>query len=235
MNLSLMSQMDAWMLEDPTLGVLRMVDRFADQKISVNHKRVRRLMRLMGLMAIYPQRNLSKLGKSKYIHPYLLGHLKVTRPNQVWCTDITYIPMQKGFMYLTAMIDVYSRKIMGWGVSNTLSHECCLEVLDECISKHGKPEIINSDQGSQYTSKEWISALQNHGIKISMDGKGRALDNVYIERFWRTLKQRYVYLHPAKDGIELYHGLEVFIEKYNAERHQGIGRISPNAKYEQAA
>lgn len=234
-NLSLMRQMDEWILDDPTLGVLTMVDLFKDKGIRVNHKRVRRLMRLMGLMAIYPKKHLSALGESKYIHPYLLRGLPVTRPNQVWAIDLTYIPMRKGFMYLTAIIDVYSRKILSWGLSNSLSNDCCLEVLDKAIREYGKPDIINSDQGAQFTSKEWITTLNQHQIRISMDGKGRALDNVYIERFWRTLKQRYVYLNPAVDGLELYHGIDAFMIKYNTRRHQGIGRIAPNTKYNQAA
>ncbi|MCP4486356.1 MAG: IS3 family transposase [Gammaproteobacteria bacterium] len=234
-NLALMRQMDEWMLDDPTLGVIGMVDQFKDQDLRVNPKRIRRLMRKMGLMAIYPKKHLSVLGEAKYIRPYLLRGLSVARPNQVWCVDITYIPMQKGFMYLTAIIDVYSRKIIAWGLSNSLSNECCLEVLDQAIAEYGKPEILNSDQGSQFTSKEWISRLEQEHIKISMDGKGRALDNIYIERFWRTLKQRYVYLNPAIDGLDLYGGIDTFMNKYNNKRHQGIGRIAPNVMYQMAA
>lgn len=234
-NLSLMRQIDEWMLEDPTSGVITMVDLFKDEGIGVNHKRIRRLMRLMGLMAIYPKKHLSTLGGSQYIHPYLLGGLSISRPNQVWAIDITYIPMKKGFMYLTAIIDVFSRKIVGWGLSNSLSNDCCLEVLNQAIESYGKPEIINSDQGAQFTSNEWIATLKQHKIRISMDGKGRAIDNIYIERFWRTIKQRYVYLYPAKNGIELYQGIGIFMKKYNQRRHQGIGRIAPNEKHANAA
>lgn len=234
-NVSLMNQMDKWVLEDPTLGVISMVDLFRDIGIHVNEKRVRRLMRLMGYMAIYPKKNLSKLGAAEYIHPYLLRGLQIERPNQVWAIDITYIAMKKGFMYLTAIIDVYSRKILSWGLSNSLSQDCCLEVLNQAIKRYGKPEIVNSDQGSQFTSKEWISTLEENEIKISMDGKGRAIDNIYIERFWRTIKQRYVYLNPAQDGVELYKGIKAFMIKYNEKSHQGIGRIAPNIKYQMAA
>ena len=234
-NLSLMRKMDEWVLEDPTIGVITMVDLFKDQGIHINEKRARRLMRLMGYMAIYPKKHLSLLGESKYIHPYLLTKLLIERPNQVWAIDITYIAMKKGFMYLTAIIDVYSRKIMAWGLSNSLSNDSCLEVLSMAIEKYGKPEIINSDQGSQFTSKEWVSTLNELNIRISMDGKGRAIDNIFIERFWRTIKQRYVYLNPANDGLELYHGIDTFMIKYNNRRHQGIGRIAPNRKYETAA
>ena len=230
-NLSLMRKIDGWMLEEPTSGVITMIDFLKDEGIIVNHKRIRRLMRLMGLMAIYPKKYLSALGASEYIQPYLLRGLSINRPNQVWAIDITYIPMRKGFMYLTAIIDVFSRKIVGWGLSNSLSNDCCLEVLGQAVKIYGKPEIINSDQGSQFTSKEWVATLKQHQIRISMDGKGRAIDNIYIERFWRTLKQRYVYLYPANNGIELYLGIEGFMEKYNQRRHQGIGRIAPNEKY----
>jgi putative transposase len=235
LNLSIMRQMDEWMLDDPTSGVITMVDLLKDKGIVVNHKRIRRLMRLMGLMAIYPKKHLSALGDSKYVHPYLLRGLSISKPNQVWAIDITYIPMERGFMYLTAIIDVFSRKILGWGLSNSLSNDCCLEVLNQAIEQYGKPEIINSDQGSQFTSKEWVTTLKQHQVRISMDGKGRAIDNIYIERFWRTLKQRYVYLNPAKNGIELYQGIESFMIKYNQRRHQGIGRITPNMKYANAA
>lgn len=234
-NLSLMRQMDEWILDDPTIGVIMMVDLFKDEGTVINPKRARRLMRLMGYMAIYPKKYLSNLGESEYIHPYLLTGLSITRPNQVWEIDITYVPMKKGFMYLTAIIDVYSRKILSWGLSNSLSNEGCLEVFRQAIALHRKPDIINSDQGSQFTSKDWTSSVKSHHIRISMDGRGRAIDNIFIERFWRTLKQRYVYLNPAKNGVELYHGIEAFMTKYNNRRHQGIGRIAPNIKYQNAA
>jgi putative transposase len=162
-NLGLMRQIDEWMLEEPTSGVITMIDFFKDRGVIVNHKRIRRLMRLMGLMAIYPKKHLSALGASKYIHPYLLSGLSITRPNQVWAIDITYIPMKKGFMYLTAIIDVFSRKI-AWGLSNSLSSDCCLEVMNQAVERYGKPEIINSDQGSQFTSKEWVTTLKQYRI-----------------------------------------------------------------------
>jgi putative transposase len=204
--------------------------------VVVNHKRVRRLLRLMGLMAIYPKRNLSKLGLSKYIRPYLLKGLKVERSNQVWAIDITYIPMKNGFLYLTAIIDLYSRYIVGWGISNTLDAEASLSVMKQAIKEHGKPEIINSDQGSQFTCEDWIELMTTEGILISMDGKGRAIDNIFIERFWRSLKYDYVYLHPANDGLELYQGLKEYISYYNYElHHQGIGRRIPADLYKTAA
>lgn len=234
-NLELMARMDRLFTGDPTLGVLGMQDELLDMGQVANHKRIRRLLRKMGVEAIYPKRNLSKLGKAKYIHPYLLRQLKVDRPNQVWALDITYIPMAHGFMYLTAVIDIYSRFIVGWQISNSLEKETQTELVADCFAGHGRPEIINSDQGSQYTSEHWTSFLKENGVKISMDGKGRATDNAFIERFFRTLKQKYVYLHPAEDGAELYKGTKGFMEKYNNRRHRGIQRNRPSQLYFNAA
>jgi putative transposase len=235
-NLEIMRLMDAHYLKHPTEGVIRMQDFLFAMGFVVNHKRVRRLLRLMGLMAIYPKRNLSKLGMKKYIHPYLLKGLKISRPNQVWAIDITYIPMKNGFMYLTAIIDVYSRYIVSWGISNTLEAEASLEVLKQALKDHGKPEIINSDQGSQFTCEDWVEYLKEQGIKISMDGKGRAIDNIFIERFWRTLKYDQIYLYPANDGLELYQGVREYIRYYNYElHHQGIDRRIPAELYQLVA
>jgi len=235
-NLQIMRLMDAHYLKHPTSGVLRMQDHLLGLSLIVNHKRVRRLLRLMGLMAIYPKKSLSKLGMAKYIKPYLLRNLKIIRPNQVWAIDITYIPMAKGFLYLTAIIDVYSRYVVGWGLSNSLEAQSSHMVLKEAIRRHGKPEIINSDQGCQFTCKDWIEYLKKENIQISMDGKGRAIDNIFIERFWRSLKYDYVYLRPANDGLELYNGLEEYIGYYNHElAHQGIGRKIPASLYKQVA
>jgi len=182
-NLELMRLMDEEYMEHPTKGVLGMVDFLRALGILTGPKRVRRLLRKMGIMAIYPKRNLSKLGLAKYIQPYRLRGLEVTHSNHVWCIDITYIPMAKGFLYLTAIIDVYSRYIVGWDIHNTLDAENSLNVFREAIAMHGKPEIVNSDQGSQFTCPGWIEYLESQNITISMDGKGRALDNVWIERF----------------------------------------------------
>lgn len=235
-NLSLMRLMDEHFLDHPTHGVLQMQDFLFALGIIANHKRVRRLLRLMGIMAIYPKRNLSKLGLAKYLRPYLLRGLKITRPNQVWAIDITFIPMARGFMYLTAIIDIYSRFIVGWDISNNLNAENVLDVLKRAIADHGEPEIVNSDQGSQFTSALWTEFVEGCGIKISMDGKGRATDNIYIERFWRTVKIDHVYLKPANNGIELYQGLDEFINYYNFEKtHQGIDRAIPVQLYKQVA
>lgn len=235
LNLKLMRLLDEIYLDNPTYGVLRMQDELEEHGHWVNEKRVRRLMRKMGLEAIYPKKNLSKLGKAKYIHPYLLRHLKITRPNQVWAIDITYIPMRNGFMYLTAIIDLYSRYIIGWKLSNTLDKENQTALVNECIAEHGIPEIINSDQGSQFTCSHWVEMLKHFKIQISMDGKGRAIDNIYIERFFRTIKQDYVYLNPCDDGLELYKGIENYMLKYNHRKHQGIERVKPKNKYKQTA
>jgi putative transposase len=235
-NLAIMRLMDEHHLEHPTHGVLQMQDYLLSLSFIVNTKRVRRLLRLMGIMAIYPKRNLSKLGLAKYIRPYLLKGLEITGPNHVWAVDITYIPMFNGFMYLTAIIDLYSRYIVGWDIFNSLAAENTLEVLKQAIAMHGKPKIINSDQGSQFTCALWTEFVDKAEIKISMDGKGRATDNIFIERFWRTLKQDYVYLNPAETGTELYKGLRGYIIYYNTQKsHQGIGRISPAKLYHQAA
>lgn len=235
-NLKIMRIMDEHYLKHPDEGVISMQDMLFALGFIVNHKRVRRLLRLMGLMAIYPKRNLSKLGLKKYIHPYLLKGLDITRSNQVWAIDITYVPMKNGFLYLTAIIDVYSRYIVGWGISNTLEADATMSVLKQAIRDHGKPEIINSDQGSQFTCEQWVSYLKEEDIRISMDGKGRAVDNIFIERFFRTLKYNYIYLHPASDGIELYKGVQEHIHYYNNIKcHQGIDRQIPASLYRQAA
>jgi putative transposase len=235
-NLEIMRIMDEHYLKHPTAGVIRMQDVLFALGFIVNHKRVRRLLRLMGLMAIYPKRNLSKLGLKKYIYPYLLKGLNIDRRNKVWGIDITYLPMKNGFLYLTAIIDVYSRFVVGWGISNSLDAEATLSVLKQAIKDHGKPEIINSDQGSQFTCEKWVTYLKEEDIKISMDGKGRFIDNIFIERLWRSVKHDYVYLHPASDGLELYHGLKGYFKYYNYElRHQGIGRKIPADLYRPAA
>lgn len=235
-NLSFMRLMDAHYMDHPTEGVLMMQDFLKGHGYTVNHKRVRRLLRLMGLMAIYPKKNLSRLGQKQYIHSYLLKGLKIDHSNKVWAVDITYIPMKNGFLYLTAIIDLYSRFVVGWGLSNTLDAEATLSVIKQAIKEYGKPEIINSDQGSQFTCELWVEYLKTKGIRISMDGKGRAIDNIFIERLWRSVKYDYVYLNPANDGLELYQGLKNYFDYYNNNRsHQGIGRQIPAEVYKPAA
>lgn len=234
-NLEMMMLMDKHILEEPTAGVLTMQSMLRDKGKEASYERVRRLMRKANIRAIYPRRHLTVLGERKYIHPYLLRNLEITRPNQVWEVDITYVPMRKGFIYLTGIIDVYSRLIVGWGLSNTLDANSSLEVIKQAIKTHGRPEILNSDQGSQFTCLDYVAYLKKEGIRISMDGKGRALDNIYIERFWRTIKYQYIYLNPADDGISLYKGIMNWIDRYHNKDHQGINRIKPIEKYKNAA
>jgi len=219
-NMGLMRLLDGFYLKDPTLGVLGMQDELRDRGQNYNVKRIRRLLRKMCIEPIYPKRNLSRLGLRKYIQPYLLRNLEANRPNQVWAIDISYVPMASGFMYLTAIIDLYSRYIVGWQLSNSMEKETQTELLEATIARHGKPEIVNSDQGSQYTCANWVDCLKRHHIRISMDGKGRATDNAFIERWFRSVKHRHIYLHPASNGWELYQGIEGFVRKYNRRNHQ---------------
>lgn len=221
-NVKMMRMMDEHLLNHPTEGVLSMVDLLRDKGYAVGPKRIRRLFRLMGYQAIYRKKNLTKGALKAFIRPYLLRGLKIERANQVWCVDITYIPMAKGFMYMVAFIDVYSRKIVGWGISNSMTKKWCLDVLHDAITQNGKPEIINSDQGAQFTSSAWIHYLEEQKIRISMDGKGRATDNTWIERFWKSLKQNYVYLNPCDTGLELFEGVQTYIAYYHQKKHQGI-------------
>lgn len=234
-NLEIMRLMDEYILEEPTAGVKTMQYMLEEKGCKAGYERVRRLMRKANIRAIYPRRHLTVPGEKKYVYPYLLHHLSIERANQVWEIDITYVPMKSGFMYLTAIIDVYSRMIVGWGLANTLAAQISLEVVKQAIATHGCPEIINSDQGSQFTCKEYVEYLKGRKIKISMDGKGRALDNIYIERFWRTIKYRYIYLFPHQDGISLYQGIAQWMDKYNGRPHQGIGDEKPIVRYQKNA
>lgn len=231
-NLQIMDLMDKYFTEHPTTGVMQMTRMLRKDGVSINPKRVRRLLRKMGIMALYPQKCLSKGGTPKYIHPYLLRNLEVDHKNQVWSTDISYIPMKGGFMYLYAVIDVYSRFLVGWKLSNTLSASNCHDLIENCIRDYGAPEIINSDQGSQYTTQAWEVLLKSHDILVSMDGRGRCKDNIWIERFWRTIKQEQIYIYPAENVEELRCGIENFINYYNYERpHSSLGVQLPAEKY----
>lgn len=235
-NESVMKEIDRIHTENPARGVMGTVLDLVALNFHVGPKRVRRLMRKMRIIALTPRRSLSHGCNAKYIRPYLLRGLKVTHPRHVWSIDITYIPMKKGFMYLTAIIDVYSRAIMAWGLHNTLDATNSIEVLEAAVSHHGAPEIINSDQGCQYSSQHWTQACERYGITISMDGRGRAKDNIWIERFWRTLKMEYIYLNPADSVPALRDGISGFIEYYNNRRHhQGIGGKVPWELFKNAA
>jgi putative transposase len=193
---------------------------------------VRRLMRIMGLQAVYKGPNTSKKHPQHRIYPYLLRKLAITRPNQVWCSDITYIPVKRGFLYLVAIMDWATRKVLSWRLSNTLDASFCVEALDEAIAKYGKPEIMNTDQGSQYTGAGWITTLTEADIKISMDGRGRYLDNIFIERLWRSLKQEAVYLHEITDGFHAKRIIDNWIRFYNSERpHTALDKRTPDTAY----
>lgn len=231
-NLNIMELIDRQYTETPFYGALKMCAYIRSLTIEVNIKRIRRLMRLMGLQAIYCKPNLSKANNEHIKYPYLLRGLKITMSNHVWSIDITYIPMEHGFLYLVAVIDWYSRKVLSWRLSNTLEGSFCNDALEEALSKYGKPEIFNSDQGSQFTSDNFISILKRENIKISMDGKGRALDNIFIERLWRSVKYEYVYLHIQPDGKVLYNGLKDYFEFYNNRRiHQSLNYNTPDEVY----
>jgi putative transposase len=231
-NIHLMDMIDELHLENPTWGSRKLRDHFNNIGITVNRKRVQRLMRIMHLATIYPKRNLSKRNLENRLYPYLLRDLKIEHVNQVWSTDITYIRMEKGWGYLTAVIDWHSRAILSWRLSNTCDTAFCIEAVKEALSKYGKPEIFNTDQGSTFTAPEFIDVLKSSGTQISMDGKGRALDNIIIERFWRTLKQDEVYLKSYADLDIARKSIGAYIEKYNNGRpHSALGGKYPLQEY----
>lgn len=230
-NLQLMVLIDRFYTKDPSSGVPRMTKYLRRQGHRVNRKRVARLMRLMGLQGIAPKKNLSWPNKEHPVYPYLLKNLDIIRPNQVFCADITYIPMRKGFIYLTAVMDWYSRYVVSWRVSLTLDAAFCVEALVEALTV-GTPDVFNTDQGSQFTSKEFTTILKNHSIAISMDGKGRVFDNIFIERLWRTVKYEEVYLKDYANVREAIRGLADFFRRYNEERpHSALGDQTPYEVY----
>jgi putative transposase len=244
-DLALMRRIDELFLRWPFLGSRRMVAMLAAEGIRVNRKRVRRLMRLMGIVPLGPKPRTSKPGAGHKIYPYLLGGLVIDRPNQVWCADITYLPIGRGFLYLVAIMDWHSRAVLAWRVSNTMDTGFCVSALEAVLARFGKPEIFNTDsqkieassrvQGSQFTSTEFTGALAQAGIKISMDGKGRWMDNVFIERLWRSLKYEDVYIKGYADGTELRAGLAEWMGFYNHHRpHQALGNRAPMAIWREA-
>ena len=225
LNLMLMRQIDEQFFETPFFGVRQMTWQLRNGGHPVNEKRIRRLM---GLMPIYQKPNTSKPAKGHKIYPYLLKGMRVTRPNQVWASDITYLPMRKGFLYLVVIIDWYTRKVLAWRISNTLEADFCVEAM----AKYGPPEIINTDQGSQFTSFAWTDRLRRSGVRISMDGKGRFLDNIFVERLWRSLKYECVYLHAWETGSEAREGIAKWVEFYNQKRpHSAHGGKPPAVVY----
>ncbi len=231
-NLELMEKIDRIYMEHPSMGSRQITATLLRSSVPVNRKRVQRLMRLMEIASIAPSPFTSQpiVGHKKY--PYLLRDLTIEHRNQVWATDITYIPMSKGFMYLVAILDLYSRKVLSWRISNTMTVDFCLSALREAISVYGTPEIFNTDQGSQFTSDEFTGMLIDHGIAISMDGKGRAIDNVFVERLWRTIKYEYIYINPVENGLELRDGLDKYFKWYNGERpHSSLDNMAPDEIY----
>jgi len=219
-DFTLMKLIDRQYLATPFYGARKIAAWLKSQGQMVNRKRVRRLMRIMGLKAIYRRPRTSNPAVGHKIYPYLLGGMKITRPNQVWAADITYIPMARGFLYLVAIIDWYSRYVLSWKLSNTLDADFCVKALEEALEK-GKPEIFNTDQGSQFTGEAFTGLLKQHGIRISMDGKGSYNDNLFIERLWRSVKYEEVYLKAYQDGREARIGLGNYFRFYNTERpHQ---------------
>ncbi|MCC5789142.1 MAG: IS3 family transposase [Opitutales bacterium] len=226
----MMQAIDQIYTAEPTYGSRRMLDELRILDYDVGRDRVRRLMRQMGIEPIYPKPRLSQPGKGHTIYPYLLRGLEINRSNQVWCADITYIPLGSGHVYLTAVMDWSSRYVISWKLSNSLDEAFCLECLEESLAAEGMPEIFNTDQGSQFTGKAFTGALKARGIRISMDGRGRALDNVVIERFWRTIKYDDIYIRGYETMGELRKGITAFIAKYNGRKHQTLG-MSPEEKY----
>lgn len=225
-NLAVMRKIDQLYVERPFFGSRKIA-----LKLGVNRKRVQRLMRNMGIEAIYPKRRTTRVARGHKIYPYLLRNMTITHPDHVWSSDITYIPMQHGFLYLTAVIDWYSRYVLAWRLSNTLEGTFCVEALEEALES-SQPEIFNSDQGSQYTASSFTSRLESRGVKISMDGRGRALDNVFVERLWRTVKYEEVYLKEYGDGWEAESSLASYFQFYCNERmHQSLGYRTPREVY----
>ena len=237
-NLFLMRMLDEQYLKTPFYGIRRLTEWLSKKGYPVNHKRVKRLMKLMGWETIYRKPNTSWKDQQHKIYDYLLKDLKVDHKNHVWGIDITYIPMKHGFMYLCAIIDLHTRYVVNWSISNSMTAEWCCQVVEEAVRMHGKPEIINSDQGSQFTSIEYTDLLKSPemNIKISMDSKGRALDNIFIERLWKSVKYECVYLNAFEDGDQLYEGLKHYFDFYNKERlHQSLDYETPESIYYKAA
>ena len=232
LNLELMRLIDEQYLETPFYGSRQMTRWLRRQGYTVGRKRVRRLMRVLGLQAVYQRPRTSDPHPNHKIYPYLLRDMKITRPNQVWCADVTYIPLQRGFLYLVAIMDWASRKVLSWRLSNTLEASFCVEALEEALERFDKPEIFNTDQGSQFTSFPFLDVLKEAGIRISMDGKGSWMDNVFIERLWRSLKYEQVYLAEYQTGSEARAGISWWIDFYNRRRpHSSLADRTPDEAY----
>ena len=227
-----MREIDELYLKWPFYGSRRLCEELRQRGYPVNRKRVQRLMRQMGLRAVYPKPRTSQPAQGNKIYPYLLKGLTIDRPNQVWASDICYVPMAKGFMYLTVILDWYSRRVLAWRISNSLGADPCIEALEEALMRYGAPEIFNTDQGAQYTSEPFTAVLRAHKVNISMDGKGRWVDNVFVERLWRSVKYEDVYLRAYETPAALRTGLSHYFQFYNTERrHQALDRRTPDAMY----
>jgi putative transposase len=228
----LMRSIDQIVMNHPYYGSRRLHAVLRGLGFKVGRHHIRRLMRKMRVFTLYPKKRTSIPNKDHKVYPYLLRGLDINRPGQVWSTDITYIPMAKGFLYLVAVMDWYSRCVLSWRLSTTLDSEFCIEALKEALEKYGCPEIFNSDQGAQFTSKDFVAVLQEKGIKISMDGKGRVYDNIFIERLWRSLKQEEVYLKAYENVKECRKGISEYFELYNKQRpHQALNYQTPFQVY----
>lgn len=231
-QLELMRRLDELHLRYPCYGSRMLTQELKALGRQVNRKRVQRLMRLMGLESMAPKPKTSRPAPEHPVYPYLLRGLEISRVNQVWSADITYIPLGRGFAYLVAIMDWYSRRVLSWRLSNTMDSNCCVEALQEAFSRFGKPEIFNTDQGVQFTSESFTGALRARAIAISMDGKGRFTDNIFVERLWRTLKYEEVYLHAYEDVAEARKGIDRYFLHYNEQRlHSALGYQTPAAFY----
>ena len=234
-NLALMAEIDRQFLETPFYGARQMTWHLRATGRLVNVKRIRRLMRLMGLTPIYRRPRTTIPAKGHRLYPYLLRGMTIDRPNQVWCADITYVPLAKGFLYLVAIMDWSSRKVLAWRLSNTMEAQFCIDALEEALERYGPPEIFNTDQGCQFTAWAWTQRLKDAGVRISMDGRGRFLDNIFIERLWRSLKYECVYLHAFAGGSDARRGIEAWMSFYNHRRpHTAHGGATPASVYRDA-
>ena len=232
-ELALMRRIDEIHLRRPHFGSRLLAVTLRNEGHVVNRKAVQRLMRVMGIESMAPKPKTSEPHPEHAVYPYLLRHLRITRPNQVWATDITYIPMRSGFVYLVAIMDWFSRRVLAWRLSNTLDSGFCVEALQEALDRFGKPEIFNTDQGAQFTADAFTGVLHEHKVAVSMDGRGRCLDNVFVERLWRSVKYEEVYLHAYADMGEARNGIGGYLSFYNDRRpHQALGYQTPAAFYE---
>jgi putative transposase len=235
-DLAVMRRLDELYLATPFYGSRRMAAVLRREGWSVNRKRVRRLMRVMGLEAIYQKPNTSRPHPQHKVYPYLLRGLAIDRPNQVWCADITYIPMARGFVYLVAVMDWFSRRVLAWRLSITMETDFCVQALQDAMERHGQPEIFNTDQGVQFTSAAFLDALETRGVRISMDGRGRFLDNIFIERLWRSLKYEEIFIKAYETVASARAGIGGWLRFYNDERpHQALGYLTPRAVFEGAS